>query len=106
MKILKTIIGIEGESVMLKADTIEHDGKLWLVPKWIELPTEGHKTPARIICLDTLQYQKAPPAYADFALTAPMPRVVLEGHDPAPAERGYLVVEMPDIRVPMRRDVH
>jgi len=36
---------------LLEADTIEYEGKLWIVPEWLAGPTKGTEMPARIICL-------------------------------------------------------
>ncbi len=36
---------------------IEHEGKKWLVPQWIDIPSEKVSTPERIICLEGLPYQ-------------------------------------------------
>ena len=32
-------------------DTIEHEGSLWLVPKWLDTPYPGMQKPVRMICL-------------------------------------------------------
>jgi hypothetical protein len=37
-------------------DAIEHEGKLWLVPKWLEKRSEGWRSPARIIRFDNLEH--------------------------------------------------
>jgi hypothetical protein len=103
MKILKTLLLIQGGNTFFHMDTIEHQGRFWLVPEWIEAPVEGWRMPKRIICLENLQRQKLNPkaGYGDFSLSAPIPKAVLDGHDPQPLKGGYVVVERPDIRFPM-----
>jgi hypothetical protein len=40
----------EDDDALLVGDIIEHEGKLWLVPEWLQGPTENTRRPARIIC--------------------------------------------------------
>jgi hypothetical protein len=37
---------------------IEHEGMLWLVPRWLKNLTEKVTTPERIVCLEGLSYQE------------------------------------------------
>ena len=45
MKIYITLATVSGNlehpAAVIKIDTIKHDGKMWLVPEWIDGPTEG-----------------------------------------------------------------
>jgi hypothetical protein len=80
MAVRKTIVSREEDGAIFIADTIEYEGKLWIVPEWIEGPTIGTRCPARIICTDGLRLMPAPPAYqADYVLGLPLSRDVLEG---------------------------
>ena len=60
MKIYLTLVAIfedpKTQGQIFLTDTIRHEGKLWLVPEWHEAPTEGWKTPARIIQMDKLPH--------------------------------------------------
>jgi hypothetical protein len=108
MKISKTLISYrEGGSIYM-CDTIEHEGKLWLVPHWLESPSEGTKQPTRIIRLDGLQYQRMTnPAYgADYILNEPLPKAVFEGPLPKELEGQYVAIERPDIPLPIPKGIH
>jgi hypothetical protein len=63
MKILKTLIQRVDDGELLAADTIEYEGKLWIVPEWLAGPTKGTEMPARIICLDNLLTAKPGPRF-------------------------------------------
>jgi hypothetical protein len=70
----------EDDDHALIGHVIEYEGKLWLVPEWLEGPTPGTRSPARIICLDGLPLATPAPEYrADLALARPLSRGVLEG---------------------------
>ncbi len=111
MKITATLTAISGdpkrENELLLMDTIEHEGKQWLVPEWLEAPTEGWKKPARIICLDGVPRDPLPPSYpAKFVLKNPIPKAVLDGQIPSGTEAEYVVIEAPDIRFDIPRGIH
>ena len=100
MKIMKTLVGIAEEPHIVTADTVEHEGKLWIIPLWFGSPEVRYRWPARIIRIDSLPHtrtQTSPDGRrlpADFVLTYPVPRAVLEGR----TSDGYEVVEQPDIK--------
>ena len=95
MKILKTLIQRADDGELLEADTIEYEGKLWIVPEWLAGPTKGTEMPARIICLDNLQTAKPGPRYwADLVLSVPLSKDFLEGRA---LMQGVAVIEKPDI---------
>ena len=83
-KIYQTLIFYEGgKGEIFCIDTIEYDEKMWLVPGWLEAPSEGWKTPVRITLLDSLDHQTAPADFeADFVLKLPIPKDVFEGRIP------------------------
>jgi hypothetical protein len=93
-RVFKTFIS-DGRSVFLM-DTIEFQGKLWLVPVWLESPTEGWKTPERIICLENLPVRdlRNTSQFADFAVQAPIVMDVFDGK----SNPVYIVLEHPPIR--------
>ena len=80
--ILKCIVGL-GDGMVVTCDGIKHDGKLWLVPKWLEHPTESIAMPERIIRFDCfphqadqeggLDYQNIQLPISESALLGPMP---------------------------------
>ncbi len=109
-KIFKTGLIISGDpesrGKLFKMDTIEYEGKMWLVPEWIDMRTEGYSMPVRIVCLDTLRHQPSQTKSLDFLLNDPIPKAVLDGQIPPQSEADYLVLERPDIRVRDRRAFH
>lgn len=60
MSVLKCLVGL-GDGMVVTCDGIAHEGKLWLVPRWLEHPTQPIAMPERIIRFDNLHYQKASP---------------------------------------------
>lgn len=96
----------QGPGALFKVDVIEHLGGFWLVPEWIELLEQRLRRPVRIISLMTLQHQ-------DSAGTGPLPRflvnnpiskAVFSGHVRPEQAHGYIVMEMPDISLPLVED--
>ena len=103
MKIYKTMVAISGDpeyrGQILRMDTIQYEGKMWLVAMWLDSQSRGYSTPERIICLDTLPHQISRLGYVDFVLNDPLPKSVLDGHIPEKSEFEYVVVERPDIQI-------
>jgi hypothetical protein len=101
VKILK--VGIPSDSGMIyKCDAIEYEGKMWLVPEWLDVPARGVTKPRRIIRMDLLPHQKmSNPGYGmDYVLNGYMPKDVLEGKASPQQERQYEIVELPEIELP------
>ena len=100
MAVRKTLIVRKEDALPFAVDTIEYRGKLWLVPEWLRGRTAGTWSPTRIICIDALSLTKAEPEQdADFVLTTPLSRSVLEGRA---VTQDHVVIERPDIS--MRED--
>lgn len=78
-KIRKAHVPVGSRIVIM--DVIEHDGKLWLVPYWLQHQTTKMLKPVRLIWLEALPHQVIdPPALgADFAVNSPIPEDVVEG---------------------------
>jgi hypothetical protein len=96
VKITKTLIQIAEEGVILACDTVEHRGKLWLVPHWFVGPVEGSEQPMRIIYVHGLPMQKLDQEHqtvADRQLLIPLSRATLEGS----TAQGLVVIEGPEI---------
>lgn len=96
MKVYKTIIQQSEDGALFACDTVEYQGKLWLVPEWIEGPSPGTEQPARLIGLPTgLPLSKPGPEYkADYLLPIPLSKATLAGRAEA---QGYTVIERPDL---------
>lgn len=87
-------------------DTIEFEGKMWLVPEWLDNREEGFSHPTRIILLDNLPHQKSASPNEDFLLSDPLPKAVFDGHVPPESEFDYVVLERPDIKLRDPRGLH
>lgn len=98
MKILKTRVGTDRGTVDT-VDTIQHDGGLWLVPMWLELPSRGVRQPMRIIRLDVLPIQEAGglPGCDYFLASGCIPKDILECRTPAEQATGFVVIDSPEI---------
>ncbi len=107
-KIFTTMVSLDDSGEISKCDTIEYEGKMWLVPHWLESPAQGWKTPTRIVCLDGLPHQKTPGSpFGDFVLTYPIPKaLLLSGQVPKQSKFVIVVVESPDIRIPIQSGTH
>ncbi len=99
-KILKTMVAIQSEGIFL-CDTIEYEGKLWLVPEWLDNPSKGYSMPARIICLTFLPHTHGF-SEDEFVLQNPIPKSVFDGHIPLELRNSYIVIENPEIFVDIR----
>jgi hypothetical protein len=99
--IFKTMVS-DGSSVF-PVDTIEYEGRLWLVMRWLVPPSREWREPERLICISNLNFQDLrgmPNRPADFSLSVPLPKVLFDPIPKLPIEQ-YLVVEHPHIRFRM-----
>jgi hypothetical protein len=97
MEITKILAVVVGDPQAGVFHTIEYEGKLWLVPYWIEGPAPDTLSPLRIICLDGLPMQphdtqKGPRDYSQI-LTQPLDKDTLEGG----TAQGLVVRERPEM---------
>src|SRR5258708_4575562 len=66
----------EGGANLHRVDTIEHQGKLWLVGQWLEVQAEGYRIPARII-YPPHRFQPNPkPEGPRYSLSGPVSKAV------------------------------
>jgi hypothetical protein len=102
VKILKFLIQDQDSASVRVCDAIEYKGRLWLVPQWLEFPTERVTRPARIICVSKLHCQKMKPGNryeADYVLNDPVPKSFFDGQIPPQLKGKVAVVERPDITI-------
>jgi hypothetical protein len=101
MRIFSTLVAVEHEGIF-SFDTIEYEGKLWLVPEWIDgKPQKGFSMPVRIICLERLKLvgPRSSVQGDDYILNGAIPKSVIDGHIPPNFEHIYLIIERPEIIV-------
>jgi hypothetical protein len=102
MKIKRTLVAVEGMSLgeLERWDTIEYEGKLWLVPYWLDNPSKGTSRPGRIVCLSLLEHDVGDgPHGISYTLRQPMPKFVVDGQTPPEAAGKFVIVENPPIQV-------
>lgn len=104
MKIFKTMITFPDGIYTI--DTIEHEGELWLVPEWIDgTPSEGYSMPVRIIRIPLL-HEAGPDVSADYIVSYPLPKDVLDGAIPMELAHVCDVIESPQIVVGKPQTLH
>lgn len=103
MRIFHTLLAIGNDGYVYLMDTIEYEGRMWLVPAWLESLATGERKPERMIRLDNLPHQRIDPQDSPvdppmhFRLVDPIPKSVLEGRVPAGLESVYVLLEAPKI---------
>ena len=100
MRVFKTAIP-RGDGSNLVCDTIQHDGKLWLAPEWLEEASKAYSKPARLIGMSGLRYRSMPMrSEVDFVMENPVPEEVLHGRVQGQQAAPFVVLEHPDVRIP------
>lgn len=95
------VITDEGMSLF---DTIEHEGRKWLVPLWIDgTPAPGCSRPVRIV---GIRYAVPDTAWSNLWLNSPLPTALFEGHVPPQLQMQYCVTESPAVYVDNRSAAH
>ena len=107
MKIYKFMMGSDINGDLNICDALLYEGSFWLVPKWIENPTEQYKSPARMIRVNESDYMLLGGDYpAEYLFKYPVPTPVLDGKSMSEQGVHYDVLSVPDIRISIRSDVH
>jgi hypothetical protein len=100
---MKTMVAV-GNTIN-KMDTVEFEGRYWLVPSWLVSPDGKWQRPVRIICLSSLEHQNL--GNGEFVLTLPLPAALAANQiDPPSPIDGFLVLEQPQIVVPAPSAAH
>jgi len=99
---------ISDEQSMFPIATIQYQGKLWFVPRWLVNDHEGWQTPTHIICPDNVQLQdlRGKGFHYDFGLTAPIPKPVFDRLCQGKPVSGWTVIQRPPIRFPKQPSIH
>ena len=102
MRVMKTTIQCEDGSQRV-CDTIQHDGKLWLVPAWVDDASQPYSRPVRLIGMSGLKYWSMPMHSAvDFVVEDRVPEAILQGTALTEPEVPYVILERPDVRITTR----
>lgn len=86
---------------IFEMDVIEHEGHAWLVPRWLDYQADKVTMPERIILLDVIPHSKTEAPGMEYVINSPVPKAVFDGHVPPELEGQYVVIEAPDIRLPL-----
>jgi len=99
---LALVIGLEDGTVS-QCDGCEHEGKLWLVPRWLDAPAQGVTKPARLVRFDSVPHQHTPnaPNGFEYVINYPMPKHLFEVQTPKQEMSGFEFVEMPELTFPL-----
>jgi len=101
-KIYKVLVGLD-DGGMSYCDGVEYDDIIWLVPRWIDRPQDGYRTPERMIRVDQFEHQIfPPPSPIDIAMNEPVPRALYDGALTPALEGKYQFYDRPDFRYELR----
>jgi hypothetical protein len=104
MKVLKCLISFS-DGYVGRCFGLQYEGKLWLVPSWLQLPSEPSARPERIIRFDTFPHQALDGHEFDYEnILLPISEAALRGELPPEIECRYhplnLFVDSSDLRWP------
>jgi hypothetical protein len=100
MRVFKTAIP-RRDGTNLVCDTIQHEGKLWLAPEWVQDASKPYSKPARLIGMTGLKYRSMPMrSGVDFVMEDAVPEEVLSGCIQGRQATPFLILEGPDVRIP------
>jgi hypothetical protein len=101
---IRTYVTTDGGNIYL-IDTIEHEGALWLVPKWTDTPYPQMRKPARMIRMGRESVQNlgvAPKTRQQlYKLNGQVPKAALDGEADlrSQSDTQLFVVEAPDLMI-------
>lgn len=96
----KTMVMLADKPGLVTIDTIECEGKLWLVPKWLEFPDERCSRPERMVRIDQFDHQEMPGWETASLLRKPIPTAVLHGVSDEQMPTGFEIRFQPDVSLP------
>jgi hypothetical protein len=102
VKIFKALVfSADGSRPPATFAAIEHEGRMWLVLGWIEMPDKAVTMPKRIVPLDLFGYQMVPEEGFDLVVNAGMPTQLFDEEIPIELRSKFQVVERPNIQIPV-----
>jgi hypothetical protein len=99
-RILKVMLSVEGEPNIFDCAAIEHEGAVWLVPRWLPTQDDGYAMPERLIRVDQFAHQTLgkPGDPADYAINVRVPKALFEGSISPELKADFVVLDRPEIR--------
>ncbi len=88
-----------------RVDVIKLEGQAWHVKEKLDYTDAKVAMPARIVLLDVIPHQRGT-ASPQFVVNGPVPKSVFEGRIPPGLESQYVVIERPNIRLPLPGSTH
>ncbi len=103
-KIYKTAVPTDGMVVTI--DTIEYEGKLWLVGQWIDDKIAMLSRPVRLIRMDLLPYTKSDQPPHDFLLKEYIAKAVLDGTALQETKKMFEILDYPSVVIRTGGGIH
>lgn len=105
MSAFKVMVTFSDCGEMSICDGIEHKGKIWLVPHWLDCPATQERKPVRIVHLGVHGLKPCNFAGCQYMAEAMLlPKAVLEGR--VQPQSPIVVVESPDIAFQIPQQLH
>lgn len=101
--VYSVIVKFSDDGSLAQCAAVRHDGKLWLVPEWIDDPAAPLMRPERMVCIEGLPLKPGGTLGSrtfDWILRPEIPKAVLTGALPPPPDWPLPVVARPDLAFP------
>ena len=96
--LLKVYVLFEGgKKQPVTCPAIQHEGRVWLVPHWTEMPDKKATTPKYLIPLDLFQHQKGGPVGTDYMINVGIPTQLFDEEIPKELHSKFQIVVRPNI---------
>ena len=101
-RIFSVMIIAPEDGSIAKCDGIAHEGKLWLVPHWLDVPGQGLTRPVRLIRFDQLAHQRSQGAKdgIEYVVNEPIPKALFDIRTPKITAPRFEVVDLPELAIP------
>ena len=98
MELFNVSVSFDDSGKIFIADGLEYQDSVWIVPKWLNYPTEGNRKPERIIRLQKDETQHTPnnSSYL-YSAKYPLPASLLSALSQSEIPEGYVVQFLPDL---------
>ncbi|RIJ20322.1 hypothetical protein D1224_14415 [Henriciella barbarensis] len=90
-------------SNLCRCDVIYHDDEYWLVAEWLDTPSEGWSSPARLVGLRGVDHKILQGNDPRIVVSYSLPTFLFDTQTPLPQEHEYEVWDLPPIRIRDKR---